>query len=261
MNTSLNQNEICLTSSPSQVFTGGLAPSEKQVSFAGAPSLEQMLDEIGPLPKTSLFLGQAQDRLPVLLDLADPRPGPILISGATGAGKTRLLRTIARFLVYRHGPQATQYGVITSCPLEWNDLAHVPHCVGIFPAQARSAGEFLHALALWTRMRRMHRQPVLLLIDGLDEFAELDSPVGQDLETVLVEGPANQIWPIATIDPGRSGSAGSWLKHFRTRVSGYTASASLPGDPPLADLEALSRGAEFSLQARSGRIQFSIPGD
>jgi hypothetical protein len=255
MNTSLNQNEICLTSSPSQFFTGGLVTSEKQVSFGAVPSLEQMLDEIGPLPKTSLFLGQAQDRLPVLLDLSDPRPGPILISGDTGAGKTRLLRTIARFLVYRHAPETTQYGVITSCPQEWNDLADIPQCVGIFPVQARSAGEFIRALALWTRMRRLHRQPVLLLVDGLEEFAELSSTARQDTETILVDGPANQIWPIVTIDPGRPASGGNWLKHFRTRVSGYTASAGL------ADLEALSRGMEFSLQARSGRIKFSLPGD
>jgi hypothetical protein len=261
MNTDLKQNEICLTSSPSQFLTGGLATSENQVSFRAGPSLEQMLDEIGPLPKTSLFLGQAEDRLPVLLDLSDPRPGPILISGHTGAGKTRLLRTIARFLVYRHTPQMTQYGVITSCSQEWSDLAEAPHCVGIFPAQEKSAAEFVRALALWTRIRRMYRQPVLLLIDGLDEFEELNSAVGQDLETVLVDGPANQIWPIATIDPSRPGSSGNWLKHFRTRVFGYTASASLPGDPPDADLEALSRGTEFSLQARSGRIKFSIPGD
>src|SRR5690242_18759127 len=138
MNTALKQNEICLTSSPSQFFTGGLFTSEKKVSLRAGLSLEQMLDEIGPLPKTSLFLGQAEDRLPVLLDLSDPRPGPILISGDTGAGKTRLLRTIARFLVYRHTPQATQYGVITSCPQEWHDLTNIPHCVGIFAAQGRS---------------------------------------------------------------------------------------------------------------------------
>jgi hypothetical protein len=261
MNTDLKQNEICLTSSPSQFFTGGLIGTEKQVASPVGPSLEQMLDEIGPLPKTSLFFGQAQDRLPVLLDLADPRPGAILIAGDPGAGKTHLLRTIARFLVYRHPPQTTQYGVITSCPQEWNNLADVPHCVGIFPVQARSAVEFIRALALWTRMTRMHRQSVLLMIDGLDQFADLNSSAGHDLETLLVHGPANQIWPIATIDPIRSGFAGGWLKYFQTHISGYTTTAGVLDDEPLADCEALSKGTEFRLQARSGRIKFSIPGD
>ena len=257
MNTDLKQNEICLTSSPSPVFRGGLTGTEKQVG----PSLEQMLDEIGPLPKTSLFFGQAEDQLPVLLDLSNPQPGPILIAGDPGAGKTRLLQVMARFIVYRHPPQTTQFGVITSCPQEWNDLADLPHCVGIFPVQARSAVEFIRALALWTRMTRMHRQSVLLMIDGLDQFANLNSSVGHDLETILVHGPANQIWPIATLDPSRSGCGENWLKHFRTRVSGYTASASLPDDQPLADLEALSKGTEFSLKARFRRIKFRIPGD
>jgi hypothetical protein len=56
-----------------------------------APSLTDSLSELGPLPKEALLLGLAPDGLPVLLNLHDPSPGPLLIAADPGAGKTALL--------------------------------------------------------------------------------------------------------------------------------------------------------------------------
>ena len=260
MNTDLKQNGICLTSS--SVLTGGLTETERKVSFAAAPSLEEMLDRIGPLPKKSLFFGQAEDALPVLLDLSNPRPGSILVTGDRGAGKTRLLQVIARFAISTHLSQEIQYGVITSRPREWKDLANTPHCVGIFPMEAKSTVEFLHALALWTCMEKTQRQYVLLMIDGLDALTGLNPSICQEIHTLLAQGPANQTWPIATINPSRAGFAGDWLQHFHTRVFGSTGSGHAwedAGDGP-AELESLSKGMEFSVKKSPGWIKFRIPG-
>ena len=46
-----------------------------------SPTLSSVLAEIGPLPHEVLFLGVAADGLPVLLNLHDPVPRPLLGKG------------------------------------------------------------------------------------------------------------------------------------------------------------------------------------
>ena len=60
-----------------------------------APSLVDSLSELGPMPREALLLGLASDGLPVLLNLHDPHPGPLLITADPGTGKTALLQLIA----------------------------------------------------------------------------------------------------------------------------------------------------------------------
>ena len=49
-----------------------------------APSLAESLSELGPLPKEAMLLGLASDGLPVLLNLHDPHPGPLLVAADPG---------------------------------------------------------------------------------------------------------------------------------------------------------------------------------
>ena len=68
-------------------------PSPPESAF---PTLRTVLADLSPLPREALFLGVASDGLPVLLNLYDSVPGPILITGDSNSGKTKLLQTIAR---------------------------------------------------------------------------------------------------------------------------------------------------------------------
>src|SRR5215475_5945149 len=76
----------------------------------GLPSLGEVLAEIGPMPIEAMFLGVASDEWPVLLNLHDPVPGPILIAGDAGTGKTALLQTIALAATMMHQPEQLQFG-------------------------------------------------------------------------------------------------------------------------------------------------------
>ena len=67
-----------------------------------APSLADSSSELGPLPREALLLGLASDGLPVLLNLHDPHPGPLLIAAEPGAGKTALLQMIAQATAEMH---------------------------------------------------------------------------------------------------------------------------------------------------------------
>ena len=54
--------------------------------------LAQTLSKFGKLPNSALFLGIAFDGLPILLNLSDPTPGPILVAGDQASGKRALLQ-------------------------------------------------------------------------------------------------------------------------------------------------------------------------
>ena len=56
------------------------------IQLAPTP-LNQILDQFGILPNKAIFLGAAYDGLPILLNLNDPTPGPILVTGDQGCGK------------------------------------------------------------------------------------------------------------------------------------------------------------------------------
>ena len=73
------------------------------------------------LPGGSLLLGLAEDGLPVLLDLYDPAPGPLLVAGDGGSGKTAFLQSLARAAGLQDSSDI-QFGVITPFPEEWISL-------------------------------------------------------------------------------------------------------------------------------------------
>ncbi len=79
-----------------------VTPDVRPIPAPPAPALEQALDEVGPMPREALFLGIAADGLPVLLNLHDPAPGPLLLIADPGAGKTAFLQTIARGVEVMH---------------------------------------------------------------------------------------------------------------------------------------------------------------
>src|ERR1044071_4478129 len=107
-----------------------------------APALRDVLAEIGSLPAEALFLGVATDGLPVLLNLYDSHPGPILIAGDAGSGKTSFLQTIAHSVAQTHDSKDIQFGVITNYPDEWESVKSTSHLVGVFPVGHKSTQDF-----------------------------------------------------------------------------------------------------------------------
>jgi len=182
-------------------------------------SLEQVLKEIGPLPQGTLFLGQAEDDLPILLNMHDPAPGPILLVGRESLGRTPFLRCIARFVISSYGSHQIQFGVITSRVEEWPDaITGSSHCVGVFASNQSGARQFVQSLELWLHRSGMPRQPVLLLVDDFDELLGWDERTLASLREILTCGPQKRVWPIMTLDSALYLSVRAWLSLFRTQL-------------------------------------------
>ena len=229
---------------------------------SASPSLNNVLAEIGPLPREVLFLGVATDGLPVLLNLHDSVPGPMLIAGEHGSGKTSFLRSIVRSLVQTHQPNDLQYGIVTTRPEEWDEIEGTPHRAGIFSTRETGAQDLILSIASWAHENKKARQSVLLMVDDLEAIAKLDFDALQNFRWLLARGPSRRVWPIITMDAERYGQVLSWIPLFRTRIFGriqdQRVATALGGDNSSA-LEQLEAPNQFSLRENDSWIRFLRP--
>ena len=226
------------------------------------PALSDVLAEIGPLPLEALFLGVASDHLPVLLNLYDPHPGPMLVAGDAGSGKTAFLQTIAQSVIQTHRAEDIQCGVVTNYPDEWEHMEATPHRVGIFAVGHQGTQEFMKSLASWAHSNKNTHQCVLLLVDDLESVASLDLETVKDFRWLLLRGPARRVWPIVTLNAPRYGQVISWLQNFRTRVFGRVANARVAealGGNKASVLTQLEARIQFSLREKDNWLRFWLP--
>ena len=225
------------------------------------PPLDEVLTEFGPMPPEALFLGVASDGLPLLLNLHDPIPGPILIAGDSATGKTALLQTIAAAAGKTHQPEEIQFGALTSHPDEWSALEDIPNNVGIFPLHDQSSEDFILSLASWAHGNKSSQQSVLLLLDDLEVASNLDFDARQNLRWLLLRGPARRVWPIITVNTNRMENILPWLDAFRTRVFGDIQDSQhiQKLDAENAELNSLNTRSQFVLREGDHWLRFWIP--
>ena len=183
------------------------------------PTLDAVLRGLEPFPRDHLFLGQATDDLPVMLNLSDSAAGPLLIQADAGAGKTEYLKSVAAAIEIRHSPKDVQYGVVTGNPEEWASRAPGPHNIGVFPVRERIALDFVLSLNSWAHSNRS-QQAVVLLWDDLSIVSTLEAELVHNFRWLLLRGPARKVWPIVTLNTSARSPLQDWQEYFRTCING-----------------------------------------
>lgn len=225
------------------------------------PTLAEALGDFSPLPREALFLGIAEDGLPVLLNLYDPLPGPLLVCADAGAGKTAFLQLAAKAVASLHDAEAVQFGAVTAYPEEWKGFDQSAHCAGIFPADHPSAAEFILSLGEWAHGNRS-RQSVVLLMDDLSRVEGMEAEVRDTLRWLLLRGPARRLWPIVSLNPARAEDFLPWLELFHTRIFGQIKEGRLAGIAAASargELASLVAGAQFAMREGPRWLRFWIP--
>jgi len=210
-----------------------------------------------------LFLGMASDRLPVLLNLQDPVPGPMLITGDAGSGKTAFLQMVAAAAGRKFQPEALQFAVITDHPEQWRALELIPNMVGIFAMQDPSASDLILSLASWAHANKTSKQSVLLMVDDLESAAHMNIEMVQNFRWLLLRGPARRVWPLITLNANHYGQVLAWIEMFHNRVYGRIENPQIAGalgaDPSSAANQ-LEPCRQFVLREHGQWLRFTIPG-
>jgi hypothetical protein len=225
------------------------------------PGLADVLEQIGSIPPDALLFGIASDGLPLLLNLRDASPGPLLVLADQGSGKTLFLQVLARTVGHLLSPDRVRYAVLTDFPDEWDGFESEAHCLGVYPAYESDAIALLYDLACQAETGGSD-VATLLLFDGLDSALHID-PLGQEnLRYLLAYGPRACIWPMVSINAGRAAKLPDWLAFFRTRVYGRISHPGLAEELtpiPGAGLNTLFPSAQFCLRQKSHWLRFWLP--
>ncbi len=240
-----------------------LSRNEKALPESSILMQEEQIDHRRPasIPGGSLVLGVAEDRLPVVLDLYDPTPGPILVAGDRGSGKTAVLQWLARASDLTD-PGDIEFGVVTPFPEEWTEAEELSNSLGIWPAYHPSAHQFLSKLVHWAETLPKTRQVILLLVDGLDLLAGNSFNLQHELKWLLAHGPERQIWPVISTNPAHLSRMVNWLEYFHTLILGQIKhepnTRLLVNDAPIS-LADLTPGIQFELYQPGCWLKFLLP--
>jgi len=194
--------------------------SPPAATTAAAPTLEHSLALLGPVPPSALFIGLAEDGLPVLYNLRDPSPGPVLVAADAGAGKTRLLQTVARAIERLHHAADVRYAVVTEHPGEWRSFEHSRHCERVLAFHQAFTTGYLHCAALGQPSDIRSATSLILLIDGFEALIS-DGDI-RDSAHALLRSPAPRgVFPFVTLNTSSAAFPDRWLDAFTARLFGY----------------------------------------
>ena len=235
------------------------APSQSASPQVANPDV--LINEPASLSGGSLLLGTTEAGASLHLNLYDPTPGPLLVAGDRGSGKTVFLKSLARVSGFQN-PGDISFGVLSPFPEEWTAMESLPHCLGVWPFYHPSASDFISQMVSWSEVLRVTRQVVLLLVDGLDLMTGSDFTFQYYLRWLLLNGPERHIWPVITINPARLARLQTWLDYFHTRVIGqvkYALTARSLVEDSQIDLADLRPGNQFGLFQSGNRVKFCLP--
>ncbi len=148
------------------------------------PLLRQLLRG-SMIPPISACIGLTDDGRPLLLRLPSPDVTHVLVAGATGSGKTELMRVIVLSLVAANRQAKVQLALIDPKARGFGRLASLPHLIAPPATNTGSAIALLNRLVAEMDRRDADNASLPRIVIVVDEVVDLLMTGGKPVEAAL----------------------------------------------------------------------------
>ncbi len=192
-------------------------------------SLLPMLRRIPSIPRFTACLGLADDGRPLLIRLPSPDVAHVLVAGATGSGKTELMRAILVSLALHNRQSQLQIVLIDPKQRGFAPLARLPHLLAPPAATPAEALTLLERCLAEMERRDLEGRCSPRLVIAVDEMGDLLATGGKAVENALTRltqrGREAGLHLIAGTQKPSSSALGPMLKaNFPVRLVGRVGS-------------------------------------
>jgi S-DNA-T family DNA segregation ATPase FtsK/SpoIIIE len=181
------------------------------------------------LPALTACLGVTDDGRPLLLRLPSPDVAHVLVAGATGSGKTELMRALLASLAITNRQSKLQFALIDPKSRGFLPLGGLPHVIGDVASSPAAALSMLERLV--AEMERRDRENVSSphIVIAVDELLDLLATGGKAIEGLLTRlaqrGREAGMHLVAGVQKPSAAALGPMLKaNFPVRVIGRVGS-------------------------------------
>lgn len=170
------REELALALGADQVHIereGGRLSVEIPHSGGEPVHLLPLMESLGKLPPLTAALGISADGRPLLIRLSAPEAAHVLVAGATGSGKTELLRTIILSLAFSNRQSDVQLALIDPKYRGMAPLSALPHLIEPVASSPTDIVELLRRLVREMEGRdsqEAFRPHILIAVDELLEI-------------------------------------------------------------------------------------------
>lgn len=199
-------------------------------------SLKDVVDELCPMPSEAVVLGMGNDGKPILLNVKNKDTYNIVIWDKMAKQGLKILKVIAEYTFLYHKKCSifgnknfqVEFAVLTKYPEDWGQLNDYgmgirgkTSCIGIIPFYSELADQVIHGLAAWINEPHNNaKNPVIVLIDGLENLMMMDTDFKLYLRYILHKGRNKNVYVIGTASKKNFAKVQDWLDGFQFEIRG-----------------------------------------
>jgi S-DNA-T family DNA segregation ATPase FtsK/SpoIIIE len=181
------------------------------------------------IPPLTACLGLTDDGRQLLLRLPSPDVAHVLVAGATGSGKTELMRALLASLALTNRQSKLQFALIDPKSRGLLPLAHLPHVIGQVASTVEAAQSLLERLVAEMERRDQENISSPHIVVAVDELLDLLATGGKAIEAALTRiaqrGREAGLHLVAGVQKPSAAAIGSLLKaNFPVRLVGRVGS-------------------------------------